>query len=290
MRKYIRSSNLILFLFKAGISVPPFSEYNDLLITLDGEKIGTFVPISNHVETLTQFWKLYEAVMTNIPKFLSLNEKNIIKGVMEGTNLFECPQSSDVKSLKSLSTKERVELRSNLLHSLSVGLEALNAIYPNDQLEFRPCFLRTVREGVQDPHVDYKWRHISSDFCKSDRSWKKHARREGATFMQWVPFIAFAPLSYEGSEIYVWKHRQDYRLSSGLDIMRVFIPYGSLLILRGDTVHAGGLLTKDSSLGNPRVMMAIHRAPTNPLPHMPGNCFEVPSKSTIADMLSKYYH
>ena len=108
--------------------------------------------------------------------------------------------------------------------------------------------------------------------------------------MQWVPFIAFAPLSSEGSEIYVWKHRRDHRFSSGLDKMRVFIPYGAMLILRGDTVHAGGLLTKNSALGNPRVMMAIHRVPTNPLPHMPGNCFEVPSKSTIADMLSKYYH
>ena len=123
--------------------------------------------------------------MTNTPSYLSLNEKNIIKGVMEGSNLFESPKSSDVKSLKSLSTKEKVELRSNILHSLSVGLEGLNAIYPGDQLEFRPCFLRTVREDMQDPHVDYKWRHISSDFCDADRSWKKHTRREGAAFMQW---------------------------------------------------------------------------------------------------------
>jgi hypothetical protein len=120
-------------------------------------------------------------------------------------------------------------------------------------------FMKTVRTDVQDPHIDFSWADAYPHGSDDDASAPDEHYRWN------VPFIAFFPLSEEGMFLEMWDHRPKHGVtvdSSETETKRgrmLYIPYGRLLMVRADTVHAGGFTTNRTS-GSPRCHLYIHKA------------------------------
>ena len=125
-----------------------------------------------------------------------------------------------------------------------------NMGYPcsGHDIEFYLSFMRTrSRTVVQDPHIDFKHETVDPWFVdESPTTRRGRGRRLG--YKERVPFIAFFPLTPDGMAVEVWEARDDHRL--GRPGVLVHIPYGCMMMARGDLVHAGGF--SNSSRGNPR--------------------------------------
>jgi hypothetical protein len=71
----------------------------------------------------------------------------------------------------------------------------------------------------------------------------------------------------------------------------VHIPYGKLLLLRCDLVHAGGFTTESSLLGNPRCHFYICKTPFGALHNYPNsNCYNVQVGTEQVPMITYYKH
>jgi hypothetical protein len=81
----------------------------------------------------------------------------------------------------------------------------------------------------QQPHMDYCWETILLPSRQETRQNRcKYLRGSCQN-----PFTGHAPLSSDGSYIYLWS-------CPGVGIS-YHIPYGKMLIICGDVVHCGGL-------------------------------------------------
>jgi hypothetical protein len=132
------------------------------------------------------------------------------------------------------------------------GLLGINHCHPDQQIEFYLSFLVSTKNSPQDPHIDYKWKDV---LPTSDSKYNSE------TYCWSVPFIGLFPTTPEGMQVDVWPH-QDHRQHATSFInpahpVNWTIPYGHMLLMRGDTVHAGGYLTSDD--GNPRCHIYVHK-------------------------------
>jgi hypothetical protein len=81
----------------------------------------------------------------------------------------------------------------------------------------------------QQPHMDYCWETILLPS-------RRESRQNRCKFLKGscqIPFTGHLPLTSDGSYIYLWS-------GPGVGIP-YHIPYGKMLIIRGDVVHCGGL-------------------------------------------------
>lgn len=122
--------------------------------------------------------------------------------------------------------------------------------YPCDgqEISFYLSFMKTKKRTiVQDPHIDFKWETVDPWYI-DDSPARKSKRGRKLDYKERTPFIAFFPLTPDGMAVEVWQARDDHR--TGRDGVLVHIPFGCMMIARGDVVHAGGF--SSSSHGNPR--------------------------------------
>jgi hypothetical protein len=118
-------------------------------------------------------------------------------------------------------------------------------------------FMKTLEADVQDPHIDYQWPDVEpSDFDPN----KPPRRFIAGNYKKWVPFIALFPVTADGMTVEVWNARSEHSHPT-LDKKGclVHIPYGKILLLRADVVHAGGFITAAS--GNPRCHFYVYKDP-----------------------------
>ncbi len=81
----------------------------------------------------------------------------------------------------------------------------------------------------QLPHMDYCWETILLP-SRHDSKLNRSKRLRGSCQ---IPFTGHLPVSTDGAYIYLW---------SGPGVATPFhIPYGQMLVIRGDVVHCGGL-------------------------------------------------
>jgi hypothetical protein len=134
----------------------------------------------------------------------------------------------------------------------------------------------------QQPHIDFKWpnKRLSEFPEKSSRE-----RTKAATYQEWVPFIALFPLTEDGMTVQVWKDQSQH--SDHVFGQIVEIPYGNILLLRADVIHAGGFKTAIS--GNPRCHFYIYKTPggsvhTSPL----ANSYESHDRELLDQVFKNY--
>jgi hypothetical protein len=103
-------------------------------------------------------------------------------------------------------------------------LEFIKENVPHDKREeiladnlAQACFIKSNLTPTyqQLPHIDFFWKDIISNAG--------------------IPWTAHIPLTADGSYLFVW--------SGPGDAIPIHIKYGEVLLIRGDTVHAGGLPT-----------------------------------------------
>jgi len=134
-------------------------------------------------------------------------------GVLERKDLFFVPEEIDSIADQKQYKENQWKL---LIQQLEDGLSDIGAVRCDESV---PTFMKTRPEyqPPQNPHRDY--------------SPKVFARKTGPGEYPWIALI---PLTNDGSYLFVWD-------APGNEEILLHIPYGYMLLLRGDTVHAGGL-------------------------------------------------
>lgn len=173
----------------------------------------------------------------------------------------------------------RKELRSvikNLLRDMGEGYLGGN----HQSIDFLVGGVRGVYDRPQGPHIDYDWSHVSELAfpCKA----KCRAR---LPFVQRVPFLMFFPLSDTDMFLEVWKDVDFAKLENGKKVKSTIlrIPFGKGLILRGDTIHAGGIMTHCN--GHPRFHMYLYQSGGSPLLSHQQNKINLPN----GQLIDKFY-
>lgn len=129
------------------------------------------------------------------------------------------------------------------------ALEDMGYSCAGQDIEFYLSFMKTKNRTVaQDPHIDFKFPAVDPWYVDESPSTRRAKRGRRHDYTERVPFIAFFPLTEAGMAVEVWPARADHR--TGRDGVLVHIPFGSMMIARGDVVHAGGFSSFPN--GNPR--------------------------------------
>ena len=101
--------------------------------------------------------------------------------------------------------------------------------------EYKASYLISLKEDIQEPHLDYEWGPLKANFGKL--------------------YVFFFPLSYEGMQLQIWDYWNLKGGQEGRFGKKVFIPYGIGVLLPGHIVHAGGFMS--GVQGNVRAHMYI---------------------------------
>ena len=167
-------------------------------------------------------------------------------------DLFSIPETMDTSAKRQQYIEEQWKL---LVQQLEDGLSDINAVLCEEAV---PTFMRTRPEyrPPQNPHLDYSPTVLGRKTSPGKSPW-----------------IALIPLTTDGSYLFVWHapHKEETLLH---------IPYGCMLLLRGDTVHAGGL---PSTTNAGPAYTRIHFY----LPTAPG---DVDWDMTYSDKNEEYYY
>jgi hypothetical protein len=147
-------------------------------------------------------------------------------------------------------------------------------------------FMKSLENKVQDPHIDYKWHNIEP--------YKENKRRRGfrGNYNDWIPFIALFPVTSDGMTVEIWNARSEHEHPKSEGDKKgclVHIPYGQMLLLRADVVHAGGFKTAPS--GNPRRHFYVYKVPdgvvhANPL----SNSYNIEDDNSGVELADVYKH
>lgn len=126
------------------------------------------------------------------------------------------------KILQNCSTANLNGLDSWLAHEILKHVD--KNLNPNiAKVQIKISFLKSTETKPQIPHIDFSWQFYDKCAIK--------------------PLIGFTPLSEAGMYLQIWGNDKVARI--------VFIPFGVLLFVPGDTIHGGGFRT--SIEGNPRL-------------------------------------
>ena len=140
------------------------------------------------------------------------------------------------------------------VHSSLVDIQHCHEI---QELELHLTLLRSNESRGQDPHIDYRW---------SDALPLRPNTYESEDYRFKVPFIGLSPLTEDGMRVEIWPHmnHMDYKpgnfVNKTCPSQYVEIPFGFMLLLRADTIHAGGYSSSDR--GDPRFHLYVHKTAT----------------------------
>ena len=166
-------------------------------------------------------------------------------------------------------------------------------------IQIHLSLLKTTFEKVQEPHLDFKWDVVTPSPDEEQGSTEQKGTPQGnvktrgkgrkkAPFRERVPFAVFVPLTEDGMTLELWRHRKDHKKNRHQLGEVVNVPYGTFLMMRGDTVHAGGFLT--SAQGNPRAHFYMYQGRDQTIhPYLPKNEYQLPPYYNSEDRLATYY-
>lgn len=89
--------------------------------------------------------------------------------------------------------------------------------------EYKASYLLSMKEDIQEPHIDYEWGPLKSNKGKL--------------------YVFFFPLTHEGMQLQIWDYWNLKGSQEGRFGEKVFIPYGVGVLLPGHIVHAGGFMS-----------------------------------------------
>jgi hypothetical protein len=155
----------------------------------------------------------------------------------------------------------------SVLFAHSFGLAA-EACSEDQNIQLHLSFVKTLATKVQAPHIDFRWEDLEP---------RRERRSKGfcGNYNEWVPFIALFPVTEAGMTVEVWNARREHHVPVSTEHKQgrlVEVPYGMILLLRADVVHAGGFATAAS--GNPRCHYYVYKTPKGALHAThPGNSY-----------------
>ena len=114
---------------------------------------------------------------------------------------------------------------------------------PITSLALQPSFMMSQVHKPQHPHFDYSW-----DPKKKNRG----VRNVSDSSNYWIGFL---PVTDSGQFLQIWKYQPNIQEEQHGEI--VFIPKGTLLLVPGHTLHAGGFRAA-SELGNKGAHGRVH--------------------------------
>jgi hypothetical protein len=196
---------------------------------------------------------------------ISQTDSNLVQFPMEAEGV---PALHGQRESKEVSDKAERRLKAILKTELQSCdlMESSNSRDANNKpqtLSFYLTLLKTDGNTVpQDPHIDFKWTSVDEELMSVVR----HCKNKKYNHV--VPLIALFPLTKEGMIIEIWP---DEPVTGDKVGQLVQIQYGTILILRGDVVHAGGFCSGPQ--GNPRAHMYLYRDPGKSHDHPTSNLF-----------------
>jgi hypothetical protein len=237
------------------LHIPGQLEFEHLLRDSSGQRRG--VEISVCTELLRLLREVFDS--TKLRDYVT-HSRNII---YRSSNLSAGITAAVVDAKPNISKTDRSTLEGlekTCVNNIKTALCEMDYCSVDEQdIKVFLTFMKTVRTSVQDPHIDFSWAdaypHGSADDAGAPNN---HYRWN-------VPFIAFFPLSTEGMFLEMWDHRPNHGVimdSSETETKRgrmLYIPHGRMLMVRADTVHAGGFTTNET-VGSPRCHLYIHKA------------------------------
>ena len=162
--------------------------------------------------------------------------------------------------------------------------------------EVHLSFIKTEEPRVQEPHLDFKWELVtpsSDEFLAGQSPESEGMRTRGvgkkkAPFKERVPFVVFMPQTEAGMSLELWRYRTKHTENLSQDGEVVNLPYRTMLMTRGDTVHAGGFVK--GTEGDPRAHfyayqgrdMTVHKFPAK-------NNYTLPTEYETSERLKKFY-
>ena len=112
----------------------------------------------------------------------------------------------------------------------------MNYCDSEQSIEILLSFIYSLYECVQNFHYDIlskEWINIGS---KAGSIYQLLVK----SFNNAIPFLLFFLLSSDGMKIKIWTNNETKKGEI------IFIPYGSMLLLRGDVIHASGFKVGDN--------------------------------------------
>jgi hypothetical protein len=152
---------------------------------------------------------------------------------------------------------QRLHVASNKFHGMMVDLvHSRFTDNEKEEVRYKMSGLRSKRALCQNAHRDF--------LCKDLNMYEqKHGDLSGKLF------VAFCPLSEEGMYLQVWVEEEGNK-NKKTEGRILFVPYGTLLLLRHDTIHGGGF--KSSFLEMcPRLHFYVYHGDNLVPPHKEGN-------------------
>jgi len=239
-------------------------KYSDLLQDTQGRTRGTFLNVPEEtLAVLRDCWNLkqdqpsVDRVARRLVPVQSYSP-NILNHLIKSPGFPTEAGSDGSEFFKPLNRIDVMIAEKMLQAHLEEALKDINYCANEQRVTFYFSFLKTgalERATKQEPHIDFKWNVVEPS--KADSPSTKRSRKKRYGYEMRVPFIAFFPLIKEGMQVEVWKARQNHA-SSGDPGVLVDIPFGKMMLVRGDTVHAGGF--KSSASGNPRGHLYVYRS------------------------------
>jgi len=115
--------------------------------------------------------------------------------------------------------------------------------------------LYSLDDFLQDAHIDYDWPLVSQALYEVS-----HTSPASPAYADYVPFTVHIPFSRAGQYINIWPHRNVMQQRTTLPVHEatvVEIPYGVMLVARGDVIHAGSYMTSPQE-GDRRMHIHIY--------------------------------
>jgi hypothetical protein len=181
---------------------------------------------------------------------------NLLNYLLRSPGFPTVTDTFDSELFKSFGAVNVRRIETLLSQAIRQSLEDMG--YPcGDDISFYLSFMKTNRRTVvQDPHIDFKWEAVDQWLVNESPTRRRTKRGRKLDYKERVPFIAFFPLTPDGMAVEFWQARYDHE--KGRSGVLVHIPFGCLMIARGDVVHAGGF--SNSQSGNSRCHLYIYRA------------------------------
>jgi hypothetical protein len=226
---------------------------------------------------LTYLHEAWQTLMTMTKtRTISQTDSNLVQFPMEAEGV---PALHGRRKTKQVSQWAEGRLKAILeteLQSCDL-MESSNFWDANNKpqtLSFYLTLLKTDgNTAPQDPHIDFKWTSVEVEAMSGVRHCKDKK------YNHVVPLIALFPLTKEEMIVEIWPEEPVTGDKVG---QLVQIQYGTILILQGDVVHAGGFCSGPE--GNPRAHLYLYRDPGKSHDHPTSNLFHdqlgVPLKDT----------
>jgi hypothetical protein len=127
----------------------------------------------------------------------------------------------------------------------------------DDMLDFQweIAYMITKKYQPQIPHFDFKKQKLIDE--------RENLSTDLDEYNKKLPWVAFLPVSETGMYLDVWQHEENIDKYISKNGFRMYIPYGKMLVMRGDTLHGGNIdyLFDDKNVGNgcPRMHFYIYK-------------------------------